>query len=278
MNYRHLYHAGNFADVLKHLVLIALIQSLQRKEKPFFYLDTHAGIGIYNLRTEEAQKNPEFTNGIEKIYFEEEAPNLIKDYLNCIRQFNTPKTLSQYPGSPKIVETLLRSNDRMVLTELHPNEYDVLKKHFKNKKQISVLHQNGYQALKALLPPKEKRGLVFIDPPFELPNEFNDLPHFLLEGLKRWESGIYCIWYPIKNRDLTNRFLKNLEDKVNRSLLNIELCIYPEDVILNLQGSGLAIVNPPWQLEANLQPSLKWVWEKLSMNGKGHFSINSRIK
>lgn len=271
MNYRHSYHAGNFSDVFKHIVQIGLLQSLHKKETPFCYLETHAGAGFYDLLTDINTKNHEFIDGIAKIFNQANAPELVQQYVSYINKVNSEPKLQHYPGSPFYAQQLLRPQDRMILSELHPEEFNALKNRFHRDKQIAIHHQDGYQSLNAFLPPKERRGLVLIDPPFEKPDEFDFLPTVLTQALKLWETGIYAIWYPIKNRSVINRFYRALKTKVTRPALIVELCIYPDDIPLQLNGCGMIIVNPPWQLEQTLENTFPWVWNKLSKNQAGHF-------
>lgn len=264
MNYRHLYHAGNFADVFKHVVLVMLAQAFIRKENAFCYIDTHAGAGSYDLSAKAAQTKKEFETGISKIITQPEPPKIVRDYLDIIYKFNKDNTLHYYPGSPCFVKHFLRPQDRMVLNELHPEEYQLLKNFFSQDKQAAIHSQDAYQSLKALLPPKEKRGFVLIDPPYEKADEFSLLTKILPETIQRWETGTYVLWYPIKNRHSTNRFLSSLKEKIKRPAITIELCIYPDDNAQQLNGSGLFIVNPPWHLTDEVAEILPWLRKTLS--------------
>lgn len=270
MNYRHSYHAGNFADVFKHAILTLLIQALRQKEKAFCYFDTHAGIGIYDLHDETAQKTQEFASGIARLLLQNNFPTEITDYLNCIKNLNSAwhesqKTLPQfYPGSPTIVRHLLRPQDKMILTELHEQDFQQLKQAFHRDQQVIVHHQNGYQALKAYLPPIERRGLVLIDPPYEQTDEFDRIYTALQNALRRWATGIYAIWYPIKERAPIKHFHQTLKTSGIKNILIAELSIYPEDAPLSLNGCGLAIINPPWQLDKQLASLLPWLWQALA--------------
>jgi len=277
MNYRHSYHAGNFADVFKHIVLVALIQSQQRKDSAFCYLDTHAGIGKYNLLSGPAQKNKEFNNGILKILQETDPPALIKKYLEFVQPAGTSATdkLHYYPGSPCIVRHFLRPQDRMVLCELHEEDCQLLKEAFPRDKQVAIHHQDGYQGLKAFLPPKERRGLVLIDPPYENPDEVTKVVSELATALLRWETGIYTLWYPIKERRSIERFHHSLKLKIDHPMLVTELSIYPENVATHLNGSGMIIVNPPWQIDQEIKEMLPWLWRTLSPNKEGRYDIKT---
>lgn len=264
MNYRHIYHAGNFADVLKHIILVAITKSFLRKDKGFCYLDTHAGIGQYALNSPEAQKSKEFENGIAKIFLQKNRPPLVEDYLQSVHE-------KIYPGSPLIVKHYLRPQDRMILSELHPEDYAVLKNLFIRDKQVAVHLQDGYQSLKAHLPPKERRGLILIDPPYEKADEFSHLLTAIPETLQRFETGCYVLWYPIKNYSAITRFKNSFKEKIHRPILNCELSIYAENTEISLNGCGMLIINPPWQLKEELQQVIPWLWQTLSINHQGQY-------
>jgi len=277
MNYNHSYHAGNFADVFKHLVLLALIKSFLRKDKGFCYLDTHAGGGFYDLTTESAQKTKEYELGITKLFHKEQSPQLVRQYVSCVQRMNNRLTqslisnLRYYPGSPAFAHYFLRSQDRMILTELHPQECQRLKTTYSQDPRVSIHCSNGYQSLKAFLPPKERRGLILIDPPYERPHEFVDILTALPIALKRFAIGTYAIWYPIKSRGSIERFHLAMKEIVKQPVLITELSIYQEVSPLHLNGSGLAIINPPWELDQQIQDFLPWLWKNLSIQGQGQF-------
>lgn len=280
MNYRHLYHAGNFADVFKHVILTLLIQALQKKATPFMYLDTHAGIGRYDLTTALAQQTAEFQEGIIKLWEVSEAPPAVATYLNLVRQFNqinqTAPTskLRFYPGSPCLVKMLLRETDRMILCELHPGEVQTLRRVFAQDQQVVIQQQDGYQALTAYLPPPQKRGLVLIDPPFEQLTEFKAVMVGLTAAYRRWATGIYAVWYPIKQRAVVKQFYQQLARSPLRQILVAELLIYPDDTsTLGLNGAGLVIVNPPWQLDEQLQTLLPWLRQHLAIDHQGSYQV-----
>lgn len=264
MNYRHAYHAGNFADVFKHTIIIALLKSLLRKDTAFCYIETHAGTGRYDLHSDAAQKSKEFMNGVEKVIAEENPPPLIQDYLACIKKLNSNNDLHYYPGSPYFARCFLRSQDRMVLSELHPDDYQSLKHFFKHHNQIGVHYQDGYQSLKAFLPPKERRGLVLIDPPYEKPGELTSLPDILSNAIKRWETGIYALWYPIKTRQQLTHFYRELKAKISRPFIVSEFLIYSEEIATHLNGCGMVVINPPWQFETQLEMIIPWLRKVLA--------------
>lgn len=273
MNYRHHYHAGNFADVFKHIILVSLIQSLLRKDKPFCYLETHAGMGCYDLFSEAAQKSLEFETGIKKILRASNPPPFIQDYLSCVRHLNKTNELRYYPGSPYFAKYFMRPDDQIILSEWHVDDAKTLKKFFARDKQIAVHYQDGYQSLKAFLPPKERRGLILIDPPYEKNDELMSLPTFLAQTLKRFETGVYALWYPIKTQQQNKLFHLELKNKIQRPFLTAELCIYSQDVSHSLNGSGMLIINPPWQIDQSLKNTLPWLWKALRHDKQGYVDI-----
>ncbi|MDD5034921.1 MAG: 23S rRNA (adenine(2030)-N(6))-methyltransferase RlmJ [Methylococcaceae bacterium] len=273
LSYRHGFHAGHHADVFKHIILTLLVRSLLHKEKPFFYLDTHAGAGRYNLGSEMARKNREYETGIARLWDKEDVPETVREYLLAVRTTNPGRELQWYPGSPRIVRPFLRSKDRMVLCELHPNEVKTLAVEFAGDPQAKVEHLDGYQALKALLPPAERRGLVHIDPAFELKDERRRLLEALQEGYRRWATGIFAVWYPIQDRYMADDFLRRLERSGIRKILSTEFSVLDPNDSLRMTGSGMAIINPPWQLEEQLKTLLPWLWEKLSQEGQGKWKL-----
>lgn len=284
MNYRHLYHAGNFTDVVKHITLIALLTTLSRKNTPFCYIDTHGGTGYYDLFSEYANKNKEYMGGIEKVIQWENPPELIKIYLDCVHRINNQLTgmpgqakfasLRYYPGSPLIARYIMRPRDRMIVSELQPQEYAELRQTFAGDKQVSIHHMDGFLGLKAFLPPRERRGLVLIDPPYENPDEFNRIAQTLPVALKRWETGIVAIWYPIKEKAYTERFHKTLRQTIKHPMLILELTIYP-DLPNHLNGCGLAIINPPWKFESVINNFFPWLWQALTINNQGRYLVSA---
>lgn len=270
MNYRHYYHAGNFADVFKHLILMRLIKHLLVKEKPLCYLDTHAGAGLYDLSPLTANRDHESELGIKKLIQlpSLDLPSTVKDYVDLVKVH-----YPFYPGSSFIAKTLLRKEDRLILFELHPEEYRALKQTFKDDKRIAIHHQDGYQAISGFLPPKERRGLIFIDPAFEQKDELDSIINTLSTSIRKFPNGIYVLWYPIKDR----QFVKKLSDAVSSlgslKLLKAELSIYSADAVFNLIGSGMMIINSPWQFLEELSSWVPWLWEKLSINKAGGYSL-----
>jgi 23S rRNA (adenine2030-N6)-methyltransferase len=276
MNYRHAYHAGNPLDVVKHIILTALITALSRKEAPFCYIDTHAGTGYYDLFSDFAKKTNEYVDGIEKIIREDNPPSLVKYYLDCIHKINNELThshfgsLRYYPGSPMIARYLARPHDRIIACELQPQEYQALKTAFAGDKQVAVHHMDGFLGLKAFLPPTERRGLILIDPPYENPDEFTRIAHSLPSALKRFETGVFAIWYPIKEKASVERFYRTLKETITQPIFIIELTTYP-DLPHHLNGCGVAVINQPWQFDESIKELLPWIWNALTINHQGGY-------
>jgi 23S rRNA (adenine2030-N6)-methyltransferase len=247
MNYRHSYHAGNHTEVFKHSVLVLLLLHLLKKPGPFMVLDTHAGSGLYDLTSEDAKKTGEAIDGIGRV-IDRNIPAATA-YLDLIRRLN-PTGLRSYPGSPTIVQSFLRENDLLTACELHKDDAATLRRNFKDDRRVSVHHRDGYKAINAFLPPPTRRGLVFVDPPFERPDEFERLADSLNSGIRKWPTGIFLAWYPIKDRSRKDR-LRNRYFPGNPPTLNCELLRGPADGA-RLEGSGVIICNPPWQFERTL--------------------------
>lgn len=260
MNYRHAYHAGNFADVFKHAVLVGLLESLKAKQTPFCFIDTHAGSGRYDLHGDAARKTGEHEDGVIRLLGATRLPPQLHIYLNLVRALNadsTPHDLAVYPGSPLIASLLLREQDRAVLCELQEDEADRLRKLFNTDARVGVHHRDGYEALPALVPPKERRGLVLIDPPFEAQeNEFRAIEKALSAAHARWPGGIYAIWYPIKVHEQTQRFKRWFSQRAIAKSLCAELLLHPDNSALRLNGCGMIIVNPPWKFDQTLDELL----------------------
>lgn len=265
MNYRHIYHAGNFADVVKHAVLVRVVEYLKRKPGAFRVIDTHAGTGIYDLSSDEAQRTGEWRGGIGRLLERPptgQAGALLTPYLEAVAAVDGG--ISHYPGSPMIVRRLLRSQDRLTALELHPQDAARLKACFSDDFQVRVIELDGWLAMKAHLPPKEKRGLVLIDPPFEAPGEFDRIVDHLSIAHRRWPGGIYLIWYPIKDRRAVNAFRASLKATGIPRILDIRLTVRGTSSEARFDGTGLIAVNPPFVLEDELAVILPALRERLA--------------
>ncbi|MGH8190959.1 MAG: 23S rRNA (adenine(2030)-N(6))-methyltransferase RlmJ [Rhodanobacteraceae bacterium] len=257
MNYRHAFHAGNFADVFKHAILLALLDALTAKDKPLRYFDTHTGRGSYRLDDPQAQKTGEWRDGIGRLFEMPQVPGPLQHYLGAVRACNLDGTLRVYPGSPQLAAQALRADDRLVLCETQDEEVSALRALFRNDRRAHVHQRDGYAALNALLPPAEKRGLVLIDPPYEAQEgEFANIEGALAKAHARWPTGVYAVWYPIKSHRTIAPFHRHLSQGPFENVLAAELLVLPDDSPLRLNGCGIVIANPPWQLDTMLSALL----------------------
>jgi len=269
MNYRHIYHAGNFADIFKHLIQMLLIERLCEKEKPFTLIDTHAGIGLYELESEQAQKTGEYRGGVGQLLAAEALPEPLQRFRQLLLDFgvcNAAGEVVRYPGSPAIARSLSRLQDHLHLVELHPEDAATLTANFGFDRRITIHHMDGYLALKALLPPLHKRGLVLIDPPFEVVDEFDRIVAGMQEGYRRWATGQYAIWYPIKDLAPVRKFHNKMRATGICRQLAIELLIRPASGDY-LAGCGMLLINPPWQLDRTLNQLLPQLQSMLEIEG-----------
>ncbi len=272
LSYRHAFHAGNFADVLKHFTLIQLIDYLQQKDKAVCYIDTHAGAGGYALNSDYALKNSEFVSGIGKLWTQEVLPTALERYVSLIKSLNVGKQLLRYPGSPLISKHLLRPQDRMVLFELHSTEIKLLHTLMKRDPRITVNHDDGLSNAIKLLPPKERRGLILIDPSYEMKTDYAQVVDTLEKMYKRFATGTYALWYPVIER----RRIDKLENKLRLSGIKnmqlFELAIAADGVNSGMTACGMIVINPPWTLKAQMQEVLPYLVQQLSDN-VGFFRI-----
>lgn len=267
MNYRHAFHAGNHADVFKHLVLSRLIALMARKEQPFAYLDTHAGVGLYDLHGDQATRTGEYREGIARLWQVEQPPTLAADYLRVVRKLNPDGELRYYPGSPEVARRLARQQDSLQFNEKHPDDGLALKDNMKRDPRVAVHRGEGWHVPRALLPTPEKRAIMLIDPPFEQPDELQRCAKAVKEAIARMRQTIVMVWYPIKDEKSLRRFYQELTSTGAPKLLKVELFIHPADSGERLNGSGLAIANPPWGLEEELKALLPWLAQLLGQSG-----------
>ncbi|HCT6779812.1 TPA: 23S rRNA (adenine(2030)-N(6))-methyltransferase RlmJ [Proteus mirabilis] len=270
LSYRHSFHAGNHADVLKHIVQTLIIESLKEKEKPFLYLDTHAGAGRYQLTNAHATRTGEYLEGIARLWQQEEVPELILPYLEAVGSLNTSDELRYYPGSPLLAAKLLREQDLLMLTELHPTDFPLLRTEFSRDKRVRVCREDGFGQLKSKLPPASRRGFALIDPPYELKQDYSAVVKGIVEGYKRFATGTYAIWYPVVHRQQIKRMLKDLEATGIRKILQIELAVKPDSDQLGMTASGMIVINPPWKLASQMASILPWLHKTLVPEGTGH--------
>jgi 23S rRNA (adenine2030-N6)-methyltransferase len=283
MNYRHVFHAGNFADVIKHIVLVRMLTYLQEKPAPFRVVDTHAGAGLYDLTSSEAQRGGEWLTGIARLLqarLTDKALPLIAPYLDIVRSFNPPGELKAYPGSPLIARALLRPQDRLTACEIEPAARKQLIDALRRDTQARVVDLDGWMALPAFVPPNERRGLVLIDPPFEAKDEFERLQRGFAEAFAKWPTGCYLIWYPVKSRRATDELARSVAvaaatSKPPGKCLRLEFSVAPQEYGGGLVSTGLLIVNPPWTLVSELKLILPELEKPLGQGGAGRFRIET---
>ena len=269
LSYRHSFHAGNHADVLKHLVLARILAYLVRKDKPLCYLDTHAGAGGYTLQGVQAQKNREYETGIGRLWGRADLPVPLAEYLELVRRFNPGNELQYYPGSPWLARQLLRPTDRLFLHELHPADCAALREQSAGDRRVKVSCADGYQGCIALVPPMERRGLVLIDPPFELKTDYRQAIETLHQAHKRFATGVYALWYPVVERARVESMERALRATGIPRVDRYELAIAPDRRGHGMTASGLLVVNPPWGLRAEMEACLPWLVRELAGAGGG---------
>ncbi len=277
LSYRHSFHAGNHADVLKHTVLTLCINYLKEKDKPFLYLDTHSGAGRYLLQSEHAEKTAEYQTGIGRIWQQETLPELLTPYLSVLKYYNRTETLKYYPGSPLIAKQLLRDQDKLNLTEIHSTDYPLLRQEFLKDKRAKVLREDGFQQLKSKLPPQSRRGIILIDPSYEIKEDYQKIPKALLKGYKRFSTGIYLIWYPVVNRTQSQRMINQIVESGIKNILQIELAVQPDNNQKGMTASGMIVINPPWKLQQEMKELLPWLSQQIDPNNIGHHIIKQLV-
>jgi 23S rRNA (adenine2030-N6)-methyltransferase len=291
LSYRHAFHAGNHADVLKHVVLIQLLQYLNQKDTPYMYIDTHAGAGVYALDSGQATKNAEYDTGIARLWERTDLPGPLADYVNLIREMNPSGKMRYYPGSPYCAEHTMRAADRLRLFELHPSDAKILHENFQKReahlaaqggrsgargKRVMIQKADGFLGLKALLPPPTRRGLVLIDPPYEVKEDYRHVKQTLADALTRFATGIYAVWYPVLQRMEARQLPDQLKRLPAANWLNVTLSIgAPMPDGTGLRGSGMFILNPPWTLEATLRELMPQLASLLAQDSGAGFAIES---
>ena len=278
MSYRHGFHAGNHADVLKHIVLVMLLRILTRKEKPVVVIDTHAGAGMYSLEQGFAVRNAEFRNGIALLWERNDLPEPVADYVSQVRAVNADGVLRVYPGSPRIALDVLRPQDRLRLFELHSTEGQILAEQFAQAgRRVMVTAGDGFAGLKAVLPPPSRRGLVLIDPSYELASDYRSVVTALRDGMQRFATGTYAVWYPLLQRRESIQLPDNLRRAAGADWLDIALQVRaPSPEGLGLHGSGMFIVNPPWTCAEQMRVIMPWLTRALAQDAAASFRLDAR--
>ena len=284
LSYRHAFHAGNHADVLKHFVLMQTLAYYTQKDKPFWYIDTHAGAGMYSLKTGYAAQNEEYETGISKLWQADDLPSELANYVGYIKTLNqpsNPKTakLNLYPGSPICAKTFMREDDKMRLFELHPSDFEILRENFRGEQQqVKIDMSNGFAGIKAILPPPTRRAVVLIDPPYEEKQDYNRVVEMLQESLHRFATGTYIIWYPLLQRAEPEQMIAKLKALNLKDWMHVSLTVEtPATDGFGMYGSGLFIINPPWTLPKTLETVLPYLSEKLGVDAGATYQIDSHI-
>jgi len=277
LSYRHAFHAGNHADVLKHLVEYLLLDYLNQKDKPYWYIDTHAGAGCYALNEGYAAKNAEYESGIARLWQRTDLPAPVQAYVDLVRALNPDGELKLYPGSPLIADQLLRRDDKLRLFELHPSDFQLLEDNFADAgRRVQIQKANGFAGIKALLPPPPRRALVLIDPPFEDKRDYQHVITALEDGLKRFATGTYAVWYPQLQR-VENKELPAKLEKLGANWLHVALTVQkPSADGFGMHGSGMFILNPPWTLAQTLKDIMPWLTEALAQDGGARYILEHR--
>ena len=274
--YRHYFHAGNFADVFKHALLSQLIISLQKKERPIVYVDTHAGLGRYDLMHPWAAKNREFNQGVNQVFDLAEYPKAMEPYVRILNLNNENRLLRWYPGSPCVAHSLLRAKDRIVLNEFNVSDVKQLRDFVRGWPRTSVRSEDGFSLTKSLLPPDERRGLIFMDPSYDRSGEFDRVASSLALGLKKFSTGVFAVWYPVMNDEVTFQLIRKLKACGNKLILRSEICLSKNKFPGLMNACGVLIVNPPYQFEALVDVIGGWLLPRLDSSGEGRL-INQLI-
>ena len=271
LSYRHAFHAGNFADVLKHSVLSIVLDYMTRKEKGFCYIDSHSGAGMYQLADSYSQKTGEYKNGIAKIINDESAPEALEPYLSLINSLNLHSdNLEIYPGSPGVAKAFVRRQDSSHLFELHPSDIQHLEGFCQHWRKVFVKQSDGYKGVLALLPPPSRRGVVLIDPPYELKEDYQKAVSTIIKAYNKFSTGTYIVWYPVVKRSFIEQMQKDFTNSDIKNLLQVEFCLADDTEEYGMTGTGLFIVNPPWQLSEQLAEILPFLKAKLGNNDSSY--------
>lgn len=278
LSYRHAFHAGNHADVLKHTIELMLLRYLNQKDKPWWYVDSHAGAGCYALHEGFAAKNAEYETGIARLWDRSDLPPALADYVKLVKSLNPDGKLRYYPGSPMLAEKVMRADDRLRLFELHPSDNKLLQENFADLGKLAIIQQSdGFTGLKAVLPPAPRRGLILIDPPFEDKRDYQTVIKALQEALRRFATGTYAIWYPHLQRREVAELTENLKKLPCKNWLHAGLNIQkPAADGFGMHGSSMFILNPPWTLQQELQTLLPWLVQVLGRDQGAGFILDYR--
>jgi 23S rRNA (adenine2030-N6)-methyltransferase len=277
LSYRHGFHAGNFADVLKHTVLVHVLEHMKLKDKPVRIIDTHAGAGVYKLNSTQAQKNREFDKGIGRLWPLTQVPAAVQQYLENVRECNEKRQLQLYPGSPLLMQKLMRAQDRLFLHELHPSDFQFLRDCMRDIKNVKVINDDGFAGLQALLPPPDKRALVLIDPSYEVKSDYQHVIKQVIQAHKRFATGTFAIWYPVVLRQRINEMETALQKSGIKNIQLIELGLQPDNPEHGMTSSGMIVINPPWTLWSAMEEALPWLVDQLGENDLGFYRLEQLV-
>jgi 23S rRNA (adenine2030-N6)-methyltransferase len=281
-SYRHAFHAGNHADVLKHAMLVHIFDYMGKKEAPYWVIDTHAGAGTYHLDSDWAVKNAEFAEGVGKLWSRDDLPPLFQRYIEQLHHFNSGPELRHYPGSPWLALESMRHHDRLRLFELHPTESEVLVANLERRgrvalRQTTIYGTDGFEGMKALLPPPTRRGVVVIDPSYEDKQDYRRAVQAVKDGIQRFATGTYVVWYPLVQRRESSEIGRALERLESKGWVHVTLSVKkPASTGLGLHGSGMYVMNPPWTLYESLRESLPWLTKQLGQDDRATYTLTHR--
>lgn len=278
LSYRHAFHAGNFADVLKHSLLLHTLTYMTQKEKPLRIIDTHSGAGAYKLGSSQPLKNREFDNGIGKLWEKADLPPLLAEYVNAIKTFNAGKQLEHYPGSPLLIQACMRNIDNLFLHELHSTDWRLLQEAIGKDKQVKISDNDGLAGMQALLPPPDRRALIFLDPSYELKNDYYEVIKQVIQAHRRFATGTYIIWYPVVLRQRIDDMEKALQKSGIKNIQLFECGIAPDSTEFGMNSSGLFVINPPWTLWGAMEQTLPYLADNLGEEGQGFYRMEQLVE
>ncbi len=277
LSYRHAYHAGNFADVLKHSLLIHTLTYMTHKEKSLRIIDTHAGAGAYKFGSSQPLKNREFDNGIGKLWEKADLPVLLKEYVASVKVHNPTERLQNYPGSPLLMQSALRADDRLFLFELHSTDWRLLTEAIGSDKRVTIADDDGFAGMQALLPPPHRRALIFIDPSYEIKSDYQDLVRQVVSAYKRFATGTFVIWYPVVLRQRIDELERAFKKSGIKNIQLFEFGVAADNPEYGMNSSGLLVINPPWTLWAAMEEALPYLAQNLAETGAGFYRLEQLV-
>lgn len=277
LSYRHAFHAGNFADVLKHSLFLHCLSYMTQKDKPLRVIDTHAGAGAYKLGNSQPLKNREFDNGIGKLWQKTDLPPLLQDYVAAINAFNSEGRLNFYPGSPILAQAILRPIDRLFLYELHSTDWRLLQENIGKDKRVKIEDDDGLAGMQALLPPPDRRALVLIDPSYEIKSDYQEVIRQVIQAHKRFSTGTIAIWYPVVLRQRIDEMERALQKSGIRNIQLFEFGLAPDNPEYGMSSSGMIVINPPWTLWTAMEQALPYLVDNLSEDGQGFYRLEQLV-